>query len=120
MEKPYHNFKTGNSTLDRSLDDYLMHGYQPGGFLIAVLSNDLFRAARCADHWNRDRIAHIAEEIQTVMPWNSYGDRQWVDEWIADKDGRRSAYAKQVEQQRVLDILSGRIKIEDSVENIPF
>jgi hypothetical protein len=101
----YTNINTGIDILDQSLENYLMHGLEPGGFLTAILSNDLFRAVDCADTWNRDRITRIAEEIQAVMPWNSYGDRQRVDEWLANKDGRQSEYAKRLREQKIIEKL---------------
>ena len=120
LTKPYHDFKTGNNYLDESLENYLMHGLEPGGFLTSVLANDLFRAVGRADSWNKDRLPRIVMEINRCMPWNSYGNYEYVQDWLADKDGRRSYYVKHMEQQRMLDLLAGKVKIEDSPEDYPF
>lgn len=48
------------------------HGFEPGGFVQAVLDNDLVRAAGKADHINRDNLAFIA----LVISW--VGLREWL------------------------------------------
>lgn len=95
MQK-YHDFNTGNNWLDESLENYLMYGYEPGGFLTSVLANDLSMAVVRADAWNRGNLHHIVNEVFHKMPSWAYGSYQRVKEWCADKDGRRSDYAKRV------------------------
>jgi hypothetical protein len=49
----YTDINTGNNLLDEALENYLMHGFMPGGFLTSVLANDLYLAVGRADHWNK-------------------------------------------------------------------
>ena len=107
MNSPYHDFKTGNNWLDESLEHYLMHGLEPGGFLTAVLANDLFRAVGRADHWNKTNLHNIVIEINRVMPAMSFGSYDHVKDWLTDKGGCRTEYVEYMEKKRMMDILSG-------------
>ena len=106
----YHDFSTGNNLLDDSLENYLMRGYEPGGFLTAVLANDLFMAVGRADHWNKDNLHRIVNEIQHEMTPIAYGSYAAVKEWCYDADGRRSAYAAQKEKEYTWRVLKGEVK----------
>jgi len=106
----YHEFNTGNNWLDDSLENYLMHGYQPGGFLTAVLANDLFMAVGRADHSNRHNLPRIVQEIQHKMTPVAYGSYAAVKEWCRDADGRRSTYAANKEREYTWRVLKGEIK----------
>ena len=107
MKHPYHKFNTGRDILDESLENYVMHGLQPGGFLTAVIANDLFRAVSRADHWSQKDLYKIAFEVSLHMPVHGCGSYDAVRDWIADKDGRRSHYVEHLKKQRMMDILSG-------------
>lgn len=120
MKKPYHDFNTSNKWLDESLENYLMHGFEPGGFLTSVLANDLVMAVGRADHLNRDNLPHIVNEVLYKMPSIAWGSYAAVKDWCKDKDNRRSHYVKHMEEKRMLDILAGRVKIEDPVDDFPF
>lgn len=103
----YIDFTTGNDILDESLENYLMYGISPGGFLTAVLTNNLYLAATRADHFNKSRIPEITQAIIYNMPAQSYGTASVVDEWIKDKDNRRSSYARFLEKQYTWNSLKG-------------
>lgn len=120
MNSPYHDFKTGNNWLDESLENYLMHGLEPGGFLTAVLANDLFRAVDRADYWNKTNIHNIVIEIQRVMPILSYGSYDTVNKWVVNANDRRTEYADCVEKKRMMDILSGDYVPPDPYDPVPF
>jgi hypothetical protein len=110
----YINFSTGNSLLDESIENYLMHGLDPGGFLTAVLCNDLFLASGRADYHNRERLAEIAQTVYLNMPGWSFGNQQLVKDWIKDKDGRRSAYSLQKEKEYTWRSLKGTVREKDT------
>ena len=114
MKSPYHNFNTGksNNWLDERLENYLMHGFEPGGFLTSVLANDLFAAVARADHWNKPNIHNIVYEINRVMPAMSFGSYDHVKDWLADKDGCRTEYVEYMEKQRMWDIMSGKLDVK--------
>jgi hypothetical protein len=105
----YTDIRTGNDLLDQSLEYYLMYGYEPGGFLTAVLANDLRLAVGRADHWNKERLPEIVNEIIFKMPAISIGSYAAVKEWCKDKNGRRSEYAHYMEKQFTLRALKGEV-----------
>lgn len=106
----YTDINTGNDLLDQSLENYLMHGFEPGGFLTAVLANDLRLAVGRADHWNKERLPEIVDEIVFKMPSLSIGSYEAVRDWCRDKDGRRSEYARHMEKQFTLRSLKGEVR----------
>lgn len=57
-----------------ALTSCVEHGYEPGGFLQAVLDNNLVLAAGRADEANRRHLAFIAQVIEWV------GFREWYAE----------------------------------------
>ncbi len=106
----YTDINTGNQWLDESLENYLMHGFEPGGFLTAVLANDLRLAVGRADRWNQDNLPRIVYEVVHKMPSITWGSYAAVKEWCRDKEGRRSAYARHMEKQFTLRSLKGEVK----------
>lgn len=61
---------------------YIMDGIEPGGFLCAVLENDLVGAFGKADNINADRMEDYARFIVNYAPRDSWGSRKIVDAWI--------------------------------------
>lgn len=115
----YTDINTGNDLLDQSLENYLMHGFEPGGFLTAVLANDLQMAVGRADHWNRDRLPEIVSVVVYKMPTISWGSYEAVKDWCKDKDGRRSAYAERKEKEYTWKVLKGEVKGK-AYDDLPF
>jgi len=64
-----------------ALYNYLAFGYTPGGFLTAVLRNDLFRAAGSADFVNIEKMGYVARWIAQVVPMEAYGSQKAMDHW---------------------------------------
>jgi hypothetical protein len=114
----YINFSTGNSYLDEALENYLMYGFEPGGFLTAVLSNNLYLAAGRADSHNRERLTEIALSVYHNMPGISFGSPEAVRNWLKDKDRRRSEYAYRKEKEYTFKVLKG--EIGEKVKDYPF
>lgn len=52
---------------------YVEEGYMPGGFLTAVLCNDLFRAVDHADSENAAALVQIVKFIYNRVPSNAWG-----------------------------------------------
>lgn len=115
----YTNISTGNNYLDEGLENYLMHGLKPGGFLTAVLANDLFGAANRADHWNRQRLPEIVNEILHKVPSLAIGSYEAVDDWCKDTDGVRSTYARIKEKELAVKLLKTENNSQTSVYNDP-
>lgn len=64
------------------LRDYVEHGIKPGSFLVAVLCNNLFEAARLADTENRALLANFPMVINRELPTGSFGNHELVNKWI--------------------------------------
>ena len=68
---------------------YLVYGWEPGGFLTAVLANDLYRAATVADIANVDHLAYVAKFVVYALPQASYGNYYQVKTWLRLTDQAR-------------------------------
>lgn len=62
-----------SNSVKESLDLWVKDGIMPGGFLMAVLRNDLFGALRRADSYNRASIFQIVEYINNEIPSDCWG-----------------------------------------------
>ena len=65
-----------------ALDRYVEHKMLPGGFLMAVLSNDLFGAVGRADSENLAALVDIVQYIYNELPANCWGDRDTVYKFV--------------------------------------
>lgn len=65
-----------------SLDRYVNHRIQPGGFLTAVLSNDLFGAVARADRENKLALSEICQYIYNEVPGDAWGSHDAVREYL--------------------------------------
>jgi hypothetical protein len=70
---------------------YLEQGIPPGGFLTAVLSNNLMEACAQADEANRRMLFEWACWLHNEAPIGSYGSRgavaEWLKRWPVKKQG---------------------------------
>lgn len=80
-----------------AIERYLNHGIEPGGFMMAVLCNDLVGALGRADHINRERIHDIVEYLYNNAPAACWGSPGKVSAWI---EARRAAIAAATEGQQ--------------------
>lgn len=80
----------------QTIDDYVAHGLKPGGFVTAVLANDLMEAFGKADLENRRAMFSIVEYVHNHVPYGltgSYGavcahcQRKHRDRVLASMDG---------------------------------
>jgi hypothetical protein len=116
----YIDINTGNNLLDEALENYLMRGFQPGGFLTAVLANDLFMAVGRGDHWNRTNLDRIVNEVVHKMPSIAWGSYAAVKDWCKDVDSRRSYYAERVKQEYTMRVLRDEHKRKIDSNSFPF
>ena len=72
-----------------SLHRFVVHGIEPGGFLTAVLSNDLQGACGNADEENLDALPGIVAFIYNRVPSSSQGSLDRVHEWMNMSDEDR-------------------------------
>ena len=89
-----------------ALEHYLLRGYEPGGFLTSMLAGDLYRAISVADTVNRQMMWAIGRWIINNAPRGSWGSYDSVSAWCDDADGRRTAYATEVERTHIVRVLS--------------
>jgi hypothetical protein len=66
-----------------SIDRYVEHRIEPGGFLRAVLENDLSGALGRADVMNRYLIFDIVSYVYNRVPFVCCGSREKVKKWLS-------------------------------------
>jgi hypothetical protein len=66
-----------------AVEGYYLHGYAPGNFLTALLSNDLMEAMGRADDENASRIREWCQFLYNYTPGGSYGSPSAVERWLA-------------------------------------
>lgn len=62
---------------------YVEEGYMPGGFLTAVLCNDLFRAVDHADSETAAALVQIVKFIYNRVPNTAWGSAQQMRHYIS-------------------------------------
>lgn len=70
-----------------SLDLYVSDRYETGGFLRAVLENNLMQAMGRADAENRRDLFEICGYVYNDMPARSHGSPEKVRAWLTQKEG---------------------------------
>ena len=68
-----------------TIDRYVNNGLQPGGFVTAVLTNDLTSAVMLADSNNLENLPHIVAYIYDSVPSNCWGSKDRVRAWVEKK-----------------------------------
>lgn len=71
--------------IKQSLEKYTQQRIPTGGFLYAVLSNDLFEAFGRADNENRLLLFNICSYIYNELPSTCWGSKEKVNNWLKDK-----------------------------------
>ena len=88
-----------------SLTNYFLNGWEPGGFLSAMLAMDMQRALSSADTANRQVIWAIGHWIMHNAPGGSWGNYEAIEMWRNDVAGRRSKFAEKIRKKQMWDIL---------------
>ncbi len=73
------------ASIVESLKRYVKQRIPTGGFLRAVLENDLFRAIDRADDDNRRDIHEICMYIYNEIPLTCWGSPEKVEQWLQNK-----------------------------------
>jgi hypothetical protein len=84
-----------------ALEMYLLHGIPPGGFLQAVLTNDLHGAITKADYKNKDCLEDIVKWLFHCAPIDSHGSREKIATWMLDPSGTRKHYTEKIEKMYI-------------------
>ena len=92
-----------------ALDSYFLRGWEPGGFLTSILTNDLYGAVRSADYANKHVIYEIVEwlTLEPIVPRNSWGHEKLVEGWLRDTDGIRTKFVDKMEKEYIWETLKG-------------
>jgi len=61
---------------------YVLHGIKAGGFMDAVIRNDLFKAVGKADDVNREYLHAYCNFFYNHAPSNCFGSKDKRDAWI--------------------------------------
>lgn len=82
--RPRLDFSKTNLTVETQagLARYILDHKEPGGYLRAVLENDLMTAIQTADPQNLKQLKNICKWIFNNAPGDSWGDQCTVDNWI--------------------------------------
>jgi len=75
-----------NATTFEALRRYANDHIQPGGFLTAVLSNDLKEAFGRADDENLVTLFEIVKYCYNELPANCWGSPEKVSKWLAARE----------------------------------
>lgn len=65
------------------LEEYILNGTESGGFLMAVVENDLRRAVESADFTNRRVLDGYVMFLNNYAPRECWGSPVKVGKWIA-------------------------------------
>lgn len=82
--KWYANYSFVREATIDTLIRYVVKGIPPGGFMSAVLANDLFDAVGRADTDSMFELSAIVKMIWNDCPGSCWGDRDAVREWISN------------------------------------
>ena len=77
------------NNLGESFERYIEHGIPTGGFLRAVLENDLREAFGRADIYNRSCMFEIVAWLWNEAPSTCWGSPEKVSAWLAMKAKER-------------------------------
>lgn len=96
--------------IQEALWNYMAYGFEPGGFLTAVLKNDFFSAMARADFsWNGKSFKQLAKWIDTNMPRYMRGDEEAMKVWREKtNEERRDIMIELKLRPNEFDILAGR------------
>ena len=67
--------------IKEAMDAYANHGHPLGGFLTAVMENNLMQALGRADSYNRATIHQICSYVYNEMPADCHGSPERVEAW---------------------------------------
>ena len=89
-----------------SIENYLLRGWAPGGYVESMLAHDYERAFATADIGNRQTIWLLWRWITESAPPLCQGSYKAIKMWRDDWDGRRTDYVKGLEQKAIWQKLS--------------
>ena len=88
-----------------TLVNYLMKGWEPGGFVTSMLAMDMERAVYTADFVNGPAIQNIGKWIIEYCPRGSWGNYELVKAWVDNTDNCRTNFSENIEKNEMWNIL---------------
>jgi len=82
----------------KALELYLLDGLPPGGFLEAVLCNNLFRAVAVADSVNQEHLWSITKAVLNIAPIAATGSYENIEKWCEPDNEERLAFKDRMEK----------------------
>lgn len=73
------------SHLMGAIDRYIEHGLSPGGFLSAIIQNDLAGAFNRADSLSKEHIENIVTYFWNYVPDSCWGSPEAQRKWITER-----------------------------------
>ena len=70
------------TNLEEGLVNYVKHGLMPGGFLYALLCNDLFAAIGSADPWSMQALKELVIWVYNEAPADCWGSEAVVSRYM--------------------------------------
>lgn len=86
------------NSVRESLDRYVNQGIKPGGFVTAVLENNLMEAIGRADHINIEFLKDICGHIYNNLPAPCHGSPAKVQAWL-EKQANFNSPASPLEEE---------------------
>ena len=80
------NWKLIPEHMQESIRSYIEERLEPGGFLTAVLSNDLTQAVLRADAININRLPNYVQFLYWHVPSESWGSPERVTAWLKEEE----------------------------------
>lgn len=82
------DFEGYNMTLEiqQALSNYVLNKIPPGGFLTAILANDLMGAVGRCDAWNHHYMKDICNFVYNRIPSNAWGSYYHVQKYLETPD----------------------------------
>lgn len=79
-----------------SMKRYIEDKISPGGFLTAVLENNLVKALGRADYINKDKIYDIVAFLYTEAPSQCWGSPEKVNKWLVWEEEQNDIEEKEI------------------------
>lgn len=76
--------KIKESTIE-TINNYILHGWEPGSFVYAVLSNNLIESFGCADTENARSLKEICCYVYNEIPSAAWGSAEKVAAYLKTK-----------------------------------
>ena len=74
----------------QELENYLVHGFDPGGFFSCFFANDLYGAAVRSHPANKlEAIRNLSKWIINVGPRRAFGTKEKVTDWLSLSNEQR-------------------------------